>query len=888
MAVILVSNYGTSTANVQAAVTAAKGGTCIFQAGTTYSITSDIVVSANTRLEGNGCTLKYPNSSTTSSSHSSTFFDIQGSQVIMYGFTFDGNNTNQGATWSPYRHCVRASGSYSNIVIRENTFTNIIGDGVYTNTQKGGNIHVLYNTFTANNNNRNGVTIASGTNVRVRYNTFTKMSRSDQAGAVNIEAAAQTDVLQNLYVHDNTIDGGSTAGDSLESGIVYTGTNNAAANSVQIYNNDIFGTRINSAITIQGQTAGPSNYASGLSVTSNNIHNIAASGYGVQLRDWISCDSISSNTFNGMAYGIYNYKGCTSTTTMTGNTYTSVTNGSTVGSTTPQCPVNVVTTYGADSTGATDSTTAFQNALDAISAAGVGTLLVPPGTYRTNAFLQIKPPGNILISMYGATIQLADNADGVTIFKNYSSSTNYPVFTGPSNIAFRGGTLDSNALGTIYGSQGISIAHSSNLLIEDVVCQNVSGGHGVEVNSTQHAIVRNCTFKGFVITTNNYDEALQIDGAFTSATIGSAPWDYTTCDDVLVSGCTVSGNGSLYSWGSLTGSHTGREDHPHTNITVRDNVINDTIHYGIKVMDWRNATISNNVFNNCNGGVDVIVRDDCLPIDASNTLTQYVNITGNVFNNSGDNPYSHVGPLSYVIRVHGLVPPYSQADDIVIDGNVINGYENPWAIMAEQTDRLQITHNQILNPVYTSQVPILVQDSDSPTISNNVLTAGTTTYIDTTSNVTNLSQISNSTTLISTIDEPMPIVTFAEDLTDRTTTSNTYVDVSALSCNIVCPASRKVRITIQARQSSSASFVATSFRIAEGATTVLTETDDRCAQSQNVGDLTAMCQYVADFSTLNGGTVAAGDTVTVTLKHRVATGATGTLRYRNIMLEAVN
>ena len=57
--------------------------------------------------------------------------------------------------------------------------------------------------------------------------------------------------------------------------------------------------------------------------------------------------------------------------------------------------------FGADSTGAVSSTTAFNNALDYLNSVGGGTLLIPPGQYK--GCLQIKY-SNIHVIGYGATI----------------------------------------------------------------------------------------------------------------------------------------------------------------------------------------------------------------------------------------------------------------------------------------------------------------------------------------------------------------------------------------------------------------------------------------------------------------------------------------------------
>jgi hypothetical protein len=79
-------------------------------------------------------------------------------------------------------------------------------------------------------------------------------------------------------------------------------------------------------------------------------------------------------------------------------------------STPPGATYNVVTQYGADSSGANDSTNAIQNAIDAAGAAGGGIVYLPAGTYR------VKPQGT-------DTSALWINKDSVVLRGAGTSST---------------------------------------------------------------------------------------------------------------------------------------------------------------------------------------------------------------------------------------------------------------------------------------------------------------------------------------------------------------------------------------------------------------------------------------------------------------------------------
>lgn len=73
---------------------------------------------------------------------------------------------------------------------------------------------------------------------------------------------------------------------------------------------------------------------------------------------------------------------------------------STPGSQMPTGRFDVVADHGADATGASDATAAFQQAIDAAEAAGGGVVVVPPGTYRLDGTLRVQA-SNIVLSGEG-------------------------------------------------------------------------------------------------------------------------------------------------------------------------------------------------------------------------------------------------------------------------------------------------------------------------------------------------------------------------------------------------------------------------------------------------------------------------------------------------------
>ncbi|WP_371667384.1 right-handed parallel beta-helix repeat-containing protein [Streptomyces sp. NBC_00289] len=316
---VLVKDHPTP----QSAADAAAGKRLVFPEGRTYTVTS-LSIPAGCHVVGNGSTLRFPDDSTKSTTHSDEILAVRGSGVTIENLRFDGRASKQGATWSQYRHCVRIQGNLSDVVVKNCEFGDIIGDGVYVNigsTAKNCTIGPD-NTFTSDHFNRNGVSIVTGTRIEVHHNRFVKCSRSGMPGPIDLEPNSSAETLSDVSIHHNTIVGGSESGTGTLPGIVYSGFQNAAAKNINIHDNDISGTRFTDGILIIGISGGPFNAVTNLNVYNNRIHDIGGAGrFGVGINHYIGAN-VYDNTFSGMQWAIYNYKGALGTSA--GNTFIGV------------------------------------------------------------------------------------------------------------------------------------------------------------------------------------------------------------------------------------------------------------------------------------------------------------------------------------------------------------------------------------------------------------------------------------------------------------------------------------------------------------------------------------------------------------------------------------
>jgi hypothetical protein len=312
---VLVTDYATP----QLAASAAANKRLVFPSARTY-VVDELVIPAGCYVEGNGSILKTANDSTTDSSDDG-ILRVGGNGVTIDGLKFDGNIQNQGGIWNQHRHQVRVQGNYSDILVKNCDFYNIIGDGVYINVGSGGNnghtIEVHDCTFTAANDNRNGVSVTSGTNVHVHHNTFSNMARGDMPGAIDVEPNSAFDIVADILVEYNTIARAALSGTGGRYGVLAAMTNCVGTNIV-FRNNNISGAGLSAACLVVGDRSGTLN-TSAVTISGNDIHD--AGGAGVELTYGIRTD-IVDNQFANLTPGILNYLSFLGDTS--GNTYTNV------------------------------------------------------------------------------------------------------------------------------------------------------------------------------------------------------------------------------------------------------------------------------------------------------------------------------------------------------------------------------------------------------------------------------------------------------------------------------------------------------------------------------------------------------------------------------------
>lgn len=224
-----------------------------------------------------------------------------------------------------------------------------------------------------------------------------------------------------------------------------------------------------------------------------------------------------------------------------------------------------VKNFGALGDNYTDDGPAIQRAIESIKTTG-GTIFIPDGTYilKSNQFNTDVPGIASALMLYNnITLELSPNAvlkrgnSSVTHFIFTYNTNNATMYTGANNIKIKGGTIDCNS-SINADCTPINTSHSEHIIIENVKFINARGNwHYIELNSTRHAIIKDCYFGS-----GGNTEHVQFDSAVNTGNLGSN--DGTICQDIDIHNC-IFDNGDACG----VGNHT---DAGHKYIRIHDNI----------------------------------------------------------------------------------------------------------------------------------------------------------------------------------------------------------------------------------------------------------------------------------------------------------------------------
>lgn len=249
-----------------------------------------------------------------------------------------------------------------------------------------------------------------------------------------------------------------------------------------------------------------------------------------------------------------------------------------------------VVDFGADPTGATDSTAAVQAALDS----NASTIVFPAGTYLVT---WAKIPSNKHVIGYGAKITtngniiFANKADGVT--GGWSANRDitiegFEVFApNPVNC-------------TPFG-----FGHATHVTVKNCVFHDIQTWHFIEFNSCKGCIVDNCYFYNYGTAAGGYTEMIQLDYALQEGVFPwFGPYDQTPTQDTKIVNCSFVGNSERISGHipAAIGNHTSSTEWKIIGTEIA-NCYFENMGSCLKFVLSANLTMTGCYANNCENGV---------------------------------------------------------------------------------------------------------------------------------------------------------------------------------------------------------------------------------------------------------------------------------------------
>lgn len=254
------------------------------------------------------------------------------------------------------------------------------------------------------------------------------------------------------------------------------------------------------------------------------------------------------------------------------------------------------------------------------------------------------------INLNGATIRQGGKINHIFLTDSDGDVTEY---NGVCNVEIYGGTIE--GMGKYKTKLNlITLCHSRNIYIHDMILRDVVEFHDIEINSSENVIVENCTFEGFNSSLDDSDfrECIQIDSAEEAALVvvplGTAWYDGTACKNITIRKNTFKASNSRPAPSQCIGNHCQPQGKHYENIIIEDNIFiggNQTNPNGvcINLVATENAKVRGNRITGYGRGIQVTAYDKSYNLKGNKiSATDGDGISKNVLiaNNRIENPTS--------------------------------------------------------------------------------------------------------------------------------------------------------------------------------------------------------------------------------------------------------
>ena len=275
----------------------------------------------------------------------------------------------------------------------------------------------------------------------------------------------------------------------------------------------------------------------------------------------------------------------------------------------------------ADRTGVRDSTAAIQRCLNRVSAAGGGTVYLPPGTYRIGS---LSLGWNVCLKLAGGAGAKATNGWTPEAMKRamdpavsaiirttgksvcniflYNLVPPASITNGCGNIAVEGGTFD-----CADRMKVLAFVCAKGVRVSNMVVKDLPNNHAFQIGGCSDVKIQNCLFAGYNFGGKRGScltrETIQLETTSPAAITGSrtpcAPifcplGDYRPNRRVTVAGCWFGASERRGSHLIPLGHHSGARSC--NRLVFTGNVIDNPQYCGLRLANVSDVLIANNTF----------------------------------------------------------------------------------------------------------------------------------------------------------------------------------------------------------------------------------------------------------------------------------------------------
>ncbi|MBK3495023.1 right-handed parallel beta-helix repeat-containing protein [Viridibacillus sp. YIM B01967] len=247
--------------------------------------------------------------------------------------------------------------------------------------------------------------------------------------------------------------------------------------------------------------------------------------------------------------------------------------------------------------------------LEKLEKKGGGTLILKKGTYKISNTLYV--PSNVTIKMKDGVTIVKGQKTGTSKFKASKSifqfikpskankSGVYGKYNGEKNISFIGEGKVTIDMKYEKDSIALIMGHNQNVKVENIQFKNMYSGHFIELDASKNVVIRKNTFTNSRASANKNKEAINIDTPDKTTAGWSQNWskyDKTPNQKITIE------NNKFKNLDRAIGTHKYSGKMYHDKVIIRNNDIDKTRLDAIRVMNWSNAVIENNIIQNVANG----------------------------------------------------------------------------------------------------------------------------------------------------------------------------------------------------------------------------------------------------------------------------------------------